>query len=251
MGQVVHRQQHGDVKHLAGEHVDVLGDDSLRDGLVQHAHCRAAVGVESTLRLPRGAARVEDEKRIGVGGFDRVIGLIATFDQALVRAIAAAVLEPMFDVDVPPELGGLGLELAREHDRPRAPVLDDPRHLGHAETPVERLRDQTAAAGGKVDLEKLDAVLGQDRDPVARREPQGVAKGVSEPPNPSVELGERDAATTGRIDHGLASRRQPRPLRRDGSGRSSSVRPVEGEEPGLEAPALALPAHLVSVHPRR
>jgi hypothetical protein len=64
----------------------------------------------------------------------------------------------------------------------------------HAErAEIDRHRDQPGLGGGRIDLQPLDAVVGEQRHPVALREPQPEQR-VREPARPRVPLRERHGA---------------------------------------------------------
>ena len=162
MGHVVHGERHGNVEHLPGEHVNVGGYDAFRDGLIQHAHVERVVRVQGALGLTGGAAGVQDEHRVIPTDPGRRCGFFIArpSDQLLVVAVSgggknqrcwgirsfgetARELRILLGAN---QYGGLA-------------ILKNPRHLGLAQPPVERLGNQAATCAGVKHLQVLNAIL--------------------------------------------------------------------------------------------
>ncbi len=72
-------------------------------------------------------------------------------------------------------------------------VVDDGRHLGGGQAPVDRDHHRPDQRGAEEDLEELDAVPVEEGDPVAGPDPVG-QKSPTGPPRPLVHLGPGDRA---------------------------------------------------------
>ena len=70
-------------------------------------------------------------------------------------------------------------------------VVDDGRHLGGRQAPVDRDHHRPDQRGAEEDLEELDAVPIEEGDPIAGSNPLG-QKGLTGPPRPLVHFGPSD-----------------------------------------------------------
>ncbi len=207
---VVHRQPDRDVEHLPGQHVDVGGHDALGNRLVQHAHVDAAVRMQRSLRFTGGAAGVEDQQRIVVADAVRARGLriAGACQQILVGTVRGGTeLEPVRHVHQGLQRIALGAEIRRRQHCRGFALEHDAGHLGHREPPVQRLRDQAGTAAGVEQLEILDAVLRENRDPRPLPHAAERRQAVREPAHARIELAEADAPPVRHVD----DRGAPRP----------------------------------------
>ena len=217
-GRVHRQQQRCGVVQRAGHEVHRAGPVA-REPRLGEGRGRVRGRSGDTLRTPGRARRVEHDRpapRIR----DRRPGLRR--ERRLV-VVPAGERRPDRDPDryrVPDgrEIG----EVAVEHDRPRAAVAHDVGGLLEAEVPVDRREPPSGALGGRVGLDPLRPVRGDQRDGVAGPEP-ACPQGPDEPVHPGVELGVREGRTVG-DDRGPVGdrRREPGddpPFRRGGRDR--------------------------------
>ena len=209
VGHVIHGECHRNVEHLPGEHVHVGGYDAFGDGLIQHAHIKRVVRVQSALGLTGGAAGVQDEHRVIPADPGSRCGFFIArpSDQLLVVAVSgggknqrcwgirsfgetARELRILLGAN---QYGGLA-------------ILKNPRHLGLAQPPVERLGNQAAARAGVEHLHVLDAVLGENGNAITLVEFELITECVGEPANTLVKGTKGHAAVVGDINQRLALR---------------------------------------------
>ena len=65
MGNIIHGKRHGNMEHLAGQHVDVIWNNAFGNGLIEHSHVKAVVSMQGSFGESCCAARVQDQYWIG------------------------------------------------------------------------------------------------------------------------------------------------------------------------------------------
>ncbi len=107
------------------------------------------------------------------------------------------------------EPGGVRGESPAVDERAHAAVLRDPLELVNRRSGGERDDDDPALRAAEEDFEELDAVVGEEADPIAFSELEALRHGERRPRRPRIELGVGEPRGAVGEDERLPGGRQP------------------------------------------
>ena len=241
----------------------------------EREHRTAAVRPDRALGPPGGAGGVHQRPRIRSGDRNGGLRIARRGDQRFIAEVARGRRRGAA-MNVAARLHGQ--RVADLFDRAQQRVLDDEgaraaigRDIGDLapdQAEVDRHGDQPGFGGRGIDLQPLDAVVGQDRDPVALLEPEA-AQRVGQPArarvplakgHPALEIGRADPLgiepRVGGQDLAKIQQRQHRPLRAGSPHQTACLAEVKGASSnhvalGAQRPTSRLWATFGLTTPRR
>ena len=154
-----------------------------------------AVGILGTATPADRATRPRRQDEIGVIG---IVGVIRFVEG-----------DPVVDIDSRAQTPHGGPVVTVIHERLEPGVADDETDLVRRQTGVERDEHDAALGGGEDRVEELDAIAGQNPDPVSGAKTEAVEPHPRAANRPPVELGIGGASSGGGLHQGGAIGRQP------------------------------------------